>query len=124
MQAEEAKLFKAKVVKKGKAYKGKGFVSIVEKGGSISWYQENDGSNEVKRMYIRYAQQLDSHSEIEMELRNNEKLIKIIRFKNTGDVNSTWVELPVNLKIHSGANNIQLISITDKAPCIDQIRFE
>ena len=123
-QAEEAKLFKAKVVKKGKAYKGKGFVSIVEKGGSISWYQENDGSNEVKRMYIRYAQQLDSHSEIEMELRNNEKLIKIIRFKNTGDVNSTWVELPVNLKIHSGANNIQLISITDKAPCIDQIRFE
>ena len=43
-QAEDAKVFKGKVLTAGKNFRAKGYVSLDKiKGASVEWYQENDG---------------------------------------------------------------------------------
>ena len=122
-QAEQAKLENgAFFQKKGDSFFATGYVSFRKKGASVTWYQENDGGAFNASMSIRYSQ-LSNSAPTKMELWNNDKLIKVLDFTNTGSASSHWREYAVNITINSGANNIKLVSLggIDNSPNIDQI---
>lgn len=86
-------------------------------GGSISWYQENDGTESTVMMLVKYA--LNSKSEFSvLELYNNGKLIQEVKFPTTGSI-SHWKKVTVPLTLFSGANQIELRSSSGDAPFIE-----
>ena len=121
-QAEYATLDQAQRSKKtGDGFFAEGYVLIKKKGGSVSFYQENDGDEYDASISIRYSQQTKDGSLTKMEMWNNDELIKTIEFKNSGSPTSHWREYFHKIHIKRGANNIKFKSITDEAPAIDQI---
>ncbi|MFR9659036.1 MAG: glycoside hydrolase family 2 TIM barrel-domain containing protein [Rikenellaceae bacterium] len=108
----------------GGDYYGTGYASFREAGSSAAWYQENDGAPMNAQINIRYSQEIPT-SKSQMELWNNDKLIKVIDFVNTGSASSHWEEIIVDLPLNSGANNIKLVSKggLEASPNIDQIKI-
>jgi len=97
-------------------------VQYKTQGGSISWYQENDGAESKVTMSVKYA--LNSKSEFAvLELYNNGKLIQEIKFPATGSI-SHWKKVTVPLTLYSGANQIELRSKTQEAPFIESMEIK
>ena len=124
LQAEEANLEKAyKYSKYGDGFYATGYVLFSDQGGSITFYQENDGSSYDAKAKIRYAQQTDNGTTTRLEVFNNDVSLGIVEFSNTGSKDSHWGEAELKLTIHSGANNIRLVSLDAAAPTIDQMEL-
>ncbi len=124
LQAEDANLDKAyKYSKDGDGYYATGFVFINGKGGSITFYQENDGSSYGALAKIRYAQQTKDGATTRMEVFNNDISLGVVEFANTGSKDSHWSEVELKLMVHSGANNIKLVSLDNQAPTVDQLEL-
>ena len=92
-----------------------------EKGGSISWYQENDGATYDAVLKIRYSQGRTPSGTTRAELTNNGNAVCVIEFHDTGSENSDWTELEVPVKLFSGANNLSIRILDKKGPSIDSI---
>lgn len=100
---------------------GGGYVFFKEKGGSISWYQENDGAAYDSVLKIRYSQGRTATGVTRAELTNNGASVCIIDFKDTGSENSDWTELEVPVTLISGANNLSIKILDKSGPSIDSI---
>lgn len=108
----------------GGGYFATGYASFRNAGASVAWYQENDGAPIAGHITIRYSQQVEAGS-TEMELWNNETLVSVVKFANTGSEATDWEDLIVALPLNSGANNVKLVSRggLDASPNIDQIKI-
>lgn len=121
LQAEYAKLHNASVRNStGENVNGAGYV-VMESAGSITWYQENDGSSIDAHLRIRYSQ--ESGNPTFVELRNNGELIRRIEFTDTGSTDRNWEYIVIPVTIYSGANYIELKVITEQSPSIDEIEI-
>ena len=121
-QAEEALLHKAIISSKGANFKGKGFVSMTQKGASISWYQENDGGAGNADLNIRYSSKIKNASGNYIKITINDKIVKNKFFlPNTKDIGKSWNNVKFTIKINRGANTIKLESLTDKDLLVDEI---
>ncbi|MFR9621127.1 MAG: sugar-binding domain-containing protein [Rikenellaceae bacterium] len=116
------KVDRQKVYAKG--YNGSGFVIVEKAGGSITWYQENDGEPFEAKATIRYSQEIANNGTSKMELWNNDTKIGVVEFQNTGSTASNWKTITRTIKIGSGGNNIRLVALDDNAPALDQILIE
>ncbi|MFI3305088.1 MAG: glycoside hydrolase family 2 TIM barrel-domain containing protein [Rikenellaceae bacterium] len=108
----------------GGGYYSTGFASFRNAGASIAWYQENDGAPAEGSISIRYSQQVEAGSS-EMELWNNDTLVKVVTFANTGSEATDWEDIVVALPLNSGANSIKLVSRggVEASPNIDQVKI-
>ena len=123
MQAEYMTLHKAVVRNtNGIDVYGAGYVFFKNKGSSISWYQENDGGEGDAVLYIRYSQK-SPEGRTFMSLTNNGEHVADLEFVDTGSENKHWRVMEVDIKLHQGANNIKLTSLSDAAPSIDSIEL-
>ncbi|KGL58899.1 glycoside hydrolase family 2 TIM barrel-domain containing protein [Polaribacter sp. Hel1_85] len=121
-QAEEALLHKAIISSKGANFKGKGFVSMTQKGASIFWYQENDGGAGNADLNIRYSSKIKNASGNYIKITINDKIVKNKFFlPNTKDIGKSWNNVKFTIKINRGANTIKLESLTDKDLLVDEI---
>ena len=121
MQAESATLKNASVMTGGNDVHGNGYVSFQSKGGSITWYQENDGSAMTATLRIRYSQEYPDNPATTLEIQNNDGTVGELEFRNTGSRDSSWKYIEVPVRIVSGANYIKLTSTSGMAPNIDEI---
>lgn len=121
MQAEFAALHNAAVREGGKDVKGNGYVSFTAEGGSITWYQENDGSPMTATLKIRYSQECPDKPSAILKIQNNDGAAREVEFLNTGSQDSDWRYIEIPVHIVSGANYIRLTSTSGTAPNIDEI---
>lgn len=92
------------------------YLDFKEKEGSISWYQENDGSTGRFKLKISYAS--NNQKERPMELIINNKSAGILEFKSTGFWNLNWSEIVVDQTLNAGANYIELKTLGKSGPNI------
>lgn len=122
LQAEYAELSNASIHNNdGDDVYGGGYVLIKSTGGSITWYQENDGSDMDARLRIRYSH--NNGNSLYMEIKNNGQSTGILEFKDTGSRAGDWEYLEIPIKLYSGANNISLISHDTASPSIDELQI-
>lgn len=122
-QAEEATLYKAKIMSEGKSFNGKGYVSMDKvKGASVSWYQENDGSAGQADLYIRYSGKFNGASGTVIKVIVNEKVVnEKLLLPNSNNWSKSWSRVKLPIKIDRGANTIKLETVEDKGLLIDEI---
>lgn len=118
MLAADAEVKNAKVVVKN----GKYFVDFMGKGGSISWYQENDGSAGDFNLTFTYAS--NDETPRTMELIVNKKRIEILEFKSTGSWHSKWKDINIKASLQAGANYIELKTLGKSGPNILMLNVE
>ncbi len=110
MQAQHAKLTDADVVV-NRNFK----VVTINEGGSIEWYQENDGEAREVELDICYVQQIP-HKATSLELWVNGAKIETIEFSPSGYGVQKIKTLPI--KIGAGANAIVLTGSNESSPAI------
>ncbi len=125
LQAEWLSLYKAKQSKwNGDGYYADGFVEFNGAGSSLSLYQENDGDAYEAKITLRYSQEHENVATTEMEMYNNNEIVGVIEFTNTGSQTTHWMDKSAKIKINKGANNIKFVCKSDKTPAIDQITIK
>ncbi len=122
-QAEDAKIKKGKVIKKGNGVKGKGYVKLDEVvGASVSWYQENDGSAGPADLFIRYSGKIKDAPGTYIKVIINGKIVDNKLFlRNTRNTGNFWNKIKLSIQLERGANNIVIETAEDKGICIDEI---
>ncbi|WP_200980001.1 glycoside hydrolase family 2 TIM barrel-domain containing protein [Echinicola sp. 20G] len=119
--AEDAVLEgKAKTSDQAHRFKGNGFVVFEDGEGSITWYQENDGEAGDYSIRFRYMHN-DAEKMYPMELYVNDEYIKTFEFKATGGWEKEWGFVNTIVNFKSGANSIQLKTIGESGPYIDEM---
>ena len=123
IQAETAKTKNGTIKNNGNSFRGTGYIDFEGKEGSITFYQENDGSAGDATLTIRYTHN-DPNTKRPLKVILNNKLETIASFKKTGSWNTNWqtIKIPVHLK--KGANTLTLESNGSRLPNIDEILFE
>ena len=124
-QAEDATLHQAKVLTKGKGFKGDGFVDFGNsKGAYIEWYRENDGDVEMLAATFRYSgKRGGKKGGANMKLTINGKT-QTLMFPNTGGWGTDWKTLKVPIQLKSGANSIRLTTVESGGMYIDELKIE
>nr|WP_299074465.1 glycoside hydrolase family 2 TIM barrel-domain containing protein [uncultured Allomuricauda sp.] len=102
--------------------KGQKYLDFKEKEGTVSWYQENDGSAGRFKLKISYASN-DSKSR-PMELFINSKNAGIIEFKSTGNWDLNWKEITIGQTLETGANYIELRTTGKSGPNLFMLTVE
>ena len=121
-QAEDAKVTGAVVKKSGKGFHGTGYLDFGNKGGSVEWYQENDGSPGTFTLNFRYSGKVKSKKGRAMKLTVNGKEMKPAPFfKNTKSWGQDWKVLSVDVQLKSGANAIVLSTIGNGGMYLDEL---
>jgi beta-galactosidase len=122
-QAEDATLFKAKIMSSGANFHGKGYVSMDKvKGASVSWYQENDGDSGDANLYIRYSVKIKEAKGVFVKIIVNGKEVKgKLLLPNSGNWSKSWSMIKLPIKIARGANTIKLETLENKGLLIDEI---
>lgn len=121
LPAEEAILKgSAKVSDKGRRFKNDGFVTFDNKEGSITWYQENDGQASEYFIRFRYTHN-DTSGKRPMTLLVNDKVIETFEFKPTGSWEEGWGFIDAKVILKAGANNIELKTMGQSGPNIDEM---
>lgn len=110
MMADDADFSGAKVI----SNKEHNYIDFKGNEGTVSWYQENDGSTGNFTLKISYA--LKDLQSRPMELFVNNKSAGIIDFKTTGSWNSNWNEIVINKTLNAGANYIKLKTLGKSGP--------
>jgi beta-galactosidase len=124
-QAEDAKFKGAVVSKSGKGFHGNGYLDLSKKGGSVEWYQENDGSPGTFTLHFRYSGTVNSKDGLPMKLMVNGKAVKPNPFfENTKSWGDDWKTLSVEVKLNSGANTIVLSTIGTGGMYIDELSVD
>lgn len=123
-QAEDALFKGARVATGGKGFKGKGYLDFgSKKGGTVEWYQENDGVAGSFELQIRYSGNAQSRAGREMKLTVNGSS-KILLFPNAKDYGSDWKVLTLPINLRAGANTIRLTTTEYGGMYIDEIQVK
>ncbi|MDO7172354.1 glycoside hydrolase family 2 TIM barrel-domain containing protein [Mariniflexile sp. AS56] len=121
-QAEDATIKNAQIASKGEGFNGSGYVSMDQKGASISWYQENDGGAGNADLYIRYSSKTASKSGTHIKVIVNGQIVSSELFlPNTATKGSTWNQVKAPIKIDRGANTITIETLNNSGLFIDEI---
>lgn len=99
---------------KATSYNKQNYLDFNDNEGSISWYQENDGSAGLFNLKISYAS--NAQKARPMALFVNNKSVGIIEFKATGSWNSNWKEIVIDQTLKAGANYIELKTLGNSGP--------
>jgi beta-galactosidase len=113
----------AKASDDGRWFKNEGFVVFNDKEGSITWYQENDGLPGEYRLRFRYTHN-DASSTRPMILTVNDEVIDTLEFKSSGSWKESWKMVERKVIFKAGANNIELRTIWQSGPNIDEMIVE
>ncbi|MFI3287518.1 MAG: glycoside hydrolase family 2 TIM barrel-domain containing protein [Rikenellaceae bacterium] len=105
----------------GDGFFGESYV-ILKSGGTLSWYQENDGSPMTRELLVRYSIGQEGMTG-SLKLYNNEQYICDVPVSYTGSVAAHWREASVKVPIATGANNLRLSNGFSGDISIDQTIF-
>ncbi|CAH8296251.1 beta-galactosidase [Mariniflexile fucanivorans] len=92
------------------------YIDFKGKEGTVSWYQENDGS--AGRFKLKFSYASKDLNTRPMELFINNKSVGIINFKTTGSWNSKWAHIETEQNLQAGANYIELKTVGKSGPNI------
>ncbi|MCG9792289.1 glycoside hydrolase family 2 TIM barrel-domain containing protein [Flavobacterium algicola] len=121
-QAEDATIKNAKVQSNGENFNGNGYVSMDEKGATISWYRENDGAAGNADLNIRYSSKIADAAGTHIQITVNGKVIQNELFlPNTNTKGNSWNNVKIPIKIDRGANTISIETLNNKGLFIDEI---
>ncbi len=113
MRAVDAEFQRATV----QSNNNKQYLDFMGREGSVTWYQENDGSTGEFTLRIHYASN-DKNSKRPMDLIINDKKVATLLFESTNSWNSNWKEVEIKQYLEAGANYIELRTTGQSAPNI------
>ncbi len=121
-QAENARLKGATVQSQGAGFKGIGYVEFNPGGGSVEWYQENDGGPGAAILGFRYSVNAKGKKGSSAKVVvNGEVVAPELFFENTGNPGRAWKTVEVDVRLKSGANRIVLSAGEPEGLCVDEV---
>ena len=123
LHAEWATLEGARENNVGRFFKGTGYADFEGQEGSLYWEHENDGDNGPYKLGIRYAH-ANERSNLPMLLTVNGDEIAVVKFESTGSWTHNWKVNSIEANLINGTNRIELKSVGESAPNIDQIGID
>ncbi|WP_211324076.1 glycoside hydrolase family 2 TIM barrel-domain containing protein [Echinicola strongylocentroti] len=96
---------------------GNAYLDFRGKEGTVTWYQENDGSAGMFDFEFYYASG-DKNSNRPMDLYINGQKVTTMIFKNSGSWNSGWKKIQKAYPLKAGANEIELRTTGQSGPNI------
>jgi beta-galactosidase len=120
LQAENAVLKEGTVRRRYLDYRGSGYVEIRE-GGSVEWYQENDGGRGQFRLKFRYTrgpETTDAGSEVFV---NDTKVGEL---PAPGGEAGDWQTHELTAALTGGANRIRLVAAPGNRVLLDEVQVE
>ncbi|WP_281614877.1 glycoside hydrolase family 2 TIM barrel-domain containing protein [Flammeovirga sp. SubArs3] len=121
-QAEDAAFDQVTISAEGANFNGDGYIDFGKnQGGYIEWYQENDGSEGVYTLKIRYSASKKDMQEHKVLLTINGESQELI-LHAVDKYRSDWNEYEVNVTLQSGANTIRLTTLHANGLCVDELK--
>ena len=121
VQAEDAALSGGAVVtRRGKKFRGEGFVDLSGKGATLTWYQENDGDPRSYTLAFRYTQE-DPKGQRTADLVVNGKRVETLTFANTGSWNRDWKSLTVEVQLKAARTTSRWSPGAGGGPRVDEL---
>lgn len=123
-QAEDARIESANISSQGNNYNGDGYVDFgSNSGGSVEWYQENDGSPGTYTLKIRYSASGGIRDSYKVLLTVNDKSQELLLPANK-NFRNVWQVFEVKVQLQMGANTIRIKALEDGGLGIDELRVE
>lgn len=121
IQAERCELESLTIGKSLPGYEGQGYVSFPKGCGSLSFYQENDGSAHTVSLELSYA--LPESGESFFVFSNNGKEVGRIPVRIPAEQTGKWQTLKAALPLSSGANQIIVRLVSRQDVYIDWLKI-
>ena len=121
-QAEDATFEGGSVESKIRGFRGSGDLDFGKNGGSVEWYQENDGRSGMVTLQFRYSGTVDGKKGGLMKLAVNGKVVAPeLFFENSEKKGRDWKTVRIDVPLKSGANRINLPTCGHGGMYIDEL---
>ncbi|HEY0864427.1 MAG TPA: glycoside hydrolase family 2 TIM barrel-domain containing protein [Lacunisphaera sp.] len=120
LQAENAVLKEGTVRRRYLDYRGSGYVEIRE-GGSVEWYQENDGGRGQYRLRFRYTRGPETTAAASEVLVNDAKVGEL---PGPGGEVGDWQTYELTAALTGGANRIRIVAAPGNRVLLDEVQVE